>query len=175
MKLSLQFILVIAVFIHSITLGIVVSPFVIQLNGYMFYHRTYIKSIDTPSYGVLTKTYLNEFNNMADGGIVHYNNNSRPVYIEEQSAMLQILYPNAIGLAFSTLTKCNIYIQPGLEASTYRETLIHEYLHCFDYPHSPDPKDLMYYLDVPIDKEENIKYYARDLKRKYYESRFYRF
>lgn len=174
-KLYVELVLLAITFMYSFGLATLLVEPSLKVYSYMFYHRSYIQSIDTPSYGKLTKLYLDEFNAMADGGIVVYTSNTRPITIQEQPILLQLMYPNAIGLAVPTPTKCNIYIKPGLDASSYRETLIHEYLHCFDYQHTSDRKDLMYYAEVPVDKEDNIKYYAIDLKRKYYVYRFYRF
>lgn len=175
MKLYTKLILLGLAYTYSFIIASLLIEPSLNLYGYMFFHRSYIQSIDTPSYGKLTRLYLDEFNAMADGGIVVYKPNTRPITIREQSILMQLIYPNAIGLTVSYPSKCDIYMKPGLDASSYRETLIHEYLHCFGYLHSPDRKDLMYYAEVPIDKEDNIKYYAIDLKRKYYVYRFYRF
>lgn len=174
-KLYVELMLLAITFMYSFGLATLLVEPSLKVYGYMFYHRSYIQSIDTPSYGNLTKSYLDEFNDMADGGIVVYTSNTRPITIEEQPILMQLLYPNAIGLTLPGLTKCNIYMRPGLDRVAYRETLIHEYLHCFNYKHTSDPKDLMYYAEVLVDKEDNIKYYAIDLKRKYYVYRFYRF
>lgn len=174
MRLFMKTILLLTMFLYSIGLGVALAPFARNIQGQMIYHRTYIKSIES-SYNNLPKMFLDEFNDMADGGIVKYEEDFRPVTIKDQPIEMQIMYPNAIGLTMSYLNKCDIFIRPGLDIASFRETLFHEYLHCFDYMHTQDPKDLMYYAEVPVDKEENIKYYAKDLKRKYYEPRFYRF
>ena len=173
MKLYIQLTLLFITLIYSIALGLVLSEPIIIAKEYMFYHRSYIENIHTPSY-TNTKEVLLEFDSLADGGIVLFKG-TRPITIQEQSIFMQIIYPTAIGLAFSTLNDCRIYIRTGLDKTTFRETLIHELCHCFGYKHSPDYKDLMYYSMVAIDKEENIKYYAKDIKNKYYAPRFYRF
>jgi len=175
MKKYTELVLLLIVFLYSFSLATFLIEPSAKVYGYMFFHRSYIQTIDTPSYGKLTELVLKDFDNMADGGIVIYKSNTRPITIREQSILLQLLYPNAIGIANVTPTKCDIYMRPGLDAASYRETLIHEYLHCFGYTHTDDRNDLMYHVEVPVDKEDNIKYYAIDLKRKYYVYRFYRF
>lgn len=146
-----------------------------KVVGSMFFHRSYVNTFTLHTYKEdSVKAVLADFNSMADGGIVKYQGN-RPINIIEMPVIMQFMYPSAVGVAIVGYTKCDIYIVPELSTTSFRETLLHEYLHCFGYEHTDEPKDLMYYAEVPVDKEDNIKYYAIDLKRKYYVYRFYRF
>ena len=108
---------------------------------------------------------------MGDGKIVSFKEikNGRPLEIIEMVDKDNIDYPDAIGLAYSRFTGCLIKIKKGLSKHYFRETLIHEYLHCYGYGHSESPEDLMYYAINKLDKEENIRQYAIKVKKKFYE------
>lgn len=140
----------------------------------IYYHRTYIKYIDTPNYGEDTKIILENFNKLGDNQIVKYNG-TRPITIEEMSLGDELLYPGTLGFAVIYPTHCEIKLRTGAKLLEYKETVLHEYLHCFGYEHINDENDLMNPYETFIDKEENIRYYARDLKERVYEPRFYRF
>lgn len=173
--MSIRRMFILLVIVYAISYTVLSSKTTIKVVGSMFFHRSYINTLKLHTYKEdSVKTILQQFNSMADGGIVKYEG-SRPINIIEMPVVMQFMYPSAVGVALIGYTKCDIYIVPNLDYMTFRETLLHEYLHCFAYEHTEEPKDLMYYAVVPIDKEENIKYYARDLKRKYYVHRFYRF
>ena len=148
----------------------ILSQYAVNLYEIKNFKYTYIKFIDTPTYPD-TKKVLEEFNAMGDNKIVSFSEmvNGRPIEISEMQEYDVKFDSDAIGIAYFNLTKCSIKIKKGLPYEDFRETIIHEYLHCYGYHHSTDPGDLMYYAINPIDKEQNIKDYAQKVKKKFYE------
>lgn len=136
----------------------------------VMFKNTYIELIDTPSYST-TKQILEDFNSLEDNKIISFKKikYGRPVKIVEMSSFLEELYPDALGITFPQADKCTITIKKNQFWMDYKETLLHEYLHCMGFDHSPNKYDIMYKYLIPVDKEENIKYYAKKLRNKYYE------
>lgn len=138
-----------------------------------FYPRTYVENIDTPSYGNKTETILKDFSSLQDDKIIAFTpiDYGRTIQIKEMddSLFYSVLIPDAIGLAEPGLFNCKIYLKKGLSNAIYRETVIHEYLHCMGYMHVNDEFDIMYYSVTPFNKERNIRDYARDLRERYYD------
>lgn len=168
--LTIRIILFIAIFPYLITFAQTITNLTLNIYGKYYFHKSYIKSINLPTYNT-AKTVLEEFNSMGNNKIVSFREikDGRPIEIIEMSELDTKLIPEAIGVARPKLSKCTISIRRGLSVNNFRETLIHEYLHCYGYVHSSDPKDLMYYSLNPIDKEENIRQYARDMEKRFYE------
>ena len=135
------------------------------------FNKTYISIIDTPTYGEYTKSILVEFNSMGDNKIISFNKikNGRPVEIHEISDAVRKLYPETLGMTFPRYDNCIIFIRKGLAWEDYRKALLHEYGHCMGYDHVINKYDLMYKYLVSVDKEENIRYYARRIKKDFYE------
>jgi hypothetical protein len=174
MKLNIKRILIYSIILWSVIYVFLSSKASYLIYGQLFFHNSYINEVFTPYYtSEDTMMLLKEFDSMAGGGIVKLQG-SRPINITEMPMVIQLMYPDSLGITFLEFKKCNIFIRPYLDHITFRETLFHEYLHCFAYDHSPNPKDLMYYAEVPVDKEENIKYHAKELKERYYAPKFYR-
>lgn len=170
-------------FLYKFTLYIALVPylmfimFFIELKlfdmfTFLMFKNSYIQQIDMPTYGnEQTKEILQEFNGMADNKIITFDKISfgRPVYITEMTQEIQEINAAAIGLTMPRLTECRVYVQKGLSHADFRETLLHEYLHCLGYDHVEDPTDLMYFMAIPVDKEENIRQYAKKVLEKFYE------
>lgn len=155
---------------YILLISSVFADVLIDFYGTKTYHKTYIKSINTPNYSN-TKKILEKFNALGDNKIVSFVEkvNGRPIVIEEMSEIDKKLSPGAVGIAFNTIIKCRIVVLPGLSEIEYEEVLLHEYLHCYGYDHVDNYRDLMYYSLVPVDKEQNIKDYAQKVKKKFYE------
>lgn len=142
----------------------------IKVYGKFFFHKTYVKSINLPSYPK-AKAVLEEFNRLGDNKVVSFDEikDGRPIEITEMDEYDRMFYSEAVGIATPRLTQCHITIRKGMSDVEFRETLIHEYLHCYGYMHTNDEKDLMYAYLVLVNKDENIKQYAQKLKREFYE------
>lgn len=124
---------------------------------------TYVDSINTTKYNkAIIKSILDEFNEMGDNVIVKYKKGIRPITITEVEDF------SLLGEAYVRTEKCEIIIKKGLDFKLLRETVLHEYLHCFDYDHIKVPGDLMYPSDAYEASEASIKDYAKDLHRKFY-------
>lgn len=152
---------------YSFVLGLMLSQVTFDAYGMMFFDETYIAQIQTPSYSNnLTMEILEEFNAMGGGKIVSFSpiKNGRPVTITEVDPE-----DNILGSTLPAFTKCTITIRKGLPYAEYRETLLHEYLHCYGVGHTNDKRDLMYWAMIPVDKDANIKYHAEKLRKTFYE------
>lgn len=169
-KFILRVILYTAFFPYLVMIAMALSDTAFNLYGKFFFNKTYIRSINLPSYPE-AENILKEFNSMGDNKIVSFEEipNGRPIDIAEMTQFDFIVAPNAVGIARPRATNCTIGIKNGLDKPEFREVLLHEYLHCYGYDHSPDSTDLMYYSLNPIDKEENIRQYAKKMKKKFYE------
>jgi hypothetical protein len=154
-----------------VTVAFVVRKTTLDIYSRFYFKNTYIEVIDTPSYGNQTKEILQEFNALGDNKIISFTKikNGRPVQIREMTSFDKRLSPYAIGMARPLFKSCTIVLRSNLDYVDYRETVLHEYLHCMGYAHSLDKKDLMYFQLNPVDKEDNIKQYAKEVLRKFYE------
>lgn len=139
--------------------------------AFFMFKNSYIEKIDTPSYGEYTKTVLEEFNSMGQNKIISFDKKEygRPISIHDMPDILEESNPEVLGMAYPGLEGCTIFVKKKQFWLDYRETLIHEYLHCMGYNHSINKHDIMYKYLIPIDKEENIRYHANELRKKYYE------
>jgi len=164
-------VLIVALFPALLMTSLIVREGAIEIYGRLFFRNTYIDVIDTPSYGKYTKEFLQEFNSFADNKIISFNKikGGRPITIREMGGFYESLYPGVIGVARPRFNSCSILVKKGLDLIDYRETLLHEYLHCMGYNHVANRDDLMYYSLNPVDKEENIKQYAKKVLKKFYE------
>lgn len=176
-KVYIKTVLYLCLILQSAALGAALGPQIFDVYSQMFFHRTYVANITTPTYGNKVKAALEEFNQMADNDIIEFGTklNGRPVEIHEMDSFIEGVFPDMLGYATPDYKSCKIYLRRDLDELQLREVVIHEYLHCMGYMHTHDRKDLMYYSYNPIDKEENIRQYAKEVKRKFYEPRFYRF
>ena len=77
--------------------------------------------------------------------------------------------PDLLGEARPLFKSCTITLRKNQSYLNYRETVLHEYLHCMGYSHVPNKMDLMYFKLNPIDKEHNIRQYAKEVLKKFYE------
>ena len=132
--------------------------------------ETYIAEIKgDPTEKAIIKDALDYFNNMADGKIIRYDKSesyfARPVTLEMHDFEKDLFFNNLDGLTFVKSDSCKIQVRPTSNPVEFKQVLIHEYLHCMGYDHIDNPEDVMYpsYSEV---KEENLKKYAEELKKK---------
>lgn len=172
-KLFIRIILYIALLPYAVAAVMLFSSFLLNIYVKHTFKKTYVQSINTPTYPK-AKDILLEFNSYADGVIVQFENveNGRPIIIQEMSDFDDQIFPSVAGIAFPKFTGCVIKLNRELSAKEFRETLIHEYLHCYGYDHIEDEKDLMNPSLNYLDKDESIRDYARRLKEDFYESIF---
>lgn len=142
-----------------------------ELLGHIPFSKTYVHSIDLPSYGnENAKKMLDIFDKLGDNGAVKYTG-YRPVFIVEQdlnkSRELKKFFgdrSSTLGLAFPLPAYCLIVIDSNLTPHYFMHTLWHEYVHCFGYGHADVKTDLMYpyfygYIDL-----ESTRFYAKEIK-----------
>lgn len=143
---------------------------IFAVYGKLVFRTSYIEYINTPTYNN-TRKVLSDFSDMSGGQIVSFDKIQlgRPITISEIEYDDDTFAPEVLGVAYPSYTKCNIKIRKDLEDSVFRETLIHEYLHCYGYWHVLNENDLMNPTLNPVDKEENIRHYARSMKEYFYE------
>lgn len=136
----------------------------------LYFNQSYIISIDTPSYPQ-TAVVLQDFSNLSGTKIVSFEDipNGRPIDIAEMEDGNDEYTPNMLGVAYSRFDSCSIRLKKDMDPEVFRETLIHEYLHCYGYMHVLDEADLMYPTLNLIDKEENIRQYAIKVRKYFYE------
>lgn len=118
---------------------------------------SYIKSIDLPTFGnTEAQEQLDYFSSLSYYPSVKYEG-SRPIMIVEQT-----LYLNTLGLTSSLPGYCLIVLNKTMEKELFVMTLLHEYVHCFNYGHiENDPRDLMYpYDNTDWLEEQSIKKYS---------------
>ena len=169
--ITIRIVLLIALFPAMLTLSLWVRQGIFEVYGRYFFKYTYIEVIDTPTYKDQTKKVLEEFNSFGDNKIISFKkiNNGRPVQIREMTDLEEQLRPDVLGSAWPSTADCNIRMKKKQDPYEYRETLIHEYLHCFGYNHVPNPRDIMYFQENYLDKEDSIRQYAKKVLKKYYE------
>jgi hypothetical protein len=159
--------------------------FVLGMLGLLFFHKgfkaakshyyscTYIKEIDLPTLdGNAVADILERFNAMGGGRIVKIKG-CRPVTIKEGRLMSFNPGYNTLGVTISLPKSCQIVLDNKF-INSYKElraTVLHEYLHCFDYEHVRPKNDLMSFSDNDTVSEENIESYAKDLERKLHGSK----
>lgn len=146
------------------------------------YSSTYVAQVMSPKYGEKElKAMLQNFSNMASRPVVRFEGTSvdRPIIIQDhhfsREENLAYLHKGTtdsegrrvIGLAFSDAMFCNIFIADDMrDSETIRETLVHEYLHCYGYAHTPPElrHDIMNAVeDLPV-AEDNFVKYAKELE-----------
>jgi hypothetical protein len=137
----------------------------------LFFNKTYIALMNTPTYKNYTKLILEEFNSYGNNKIIHFEsiNKGRPVTISEMSDEEEQDKTEVLGYSIPLARSCSITIRKYLRYEVYREVLLHEYLHCMGYEHVKDESDLMYYALNYLDKEYSIRQYANRLLNTYYE------
>ena len=154
----------------SIVAYIVAQP-IAHAWAQAFYRKSYIAEINTPKMqNWLTEEMLKEFNEMGDGKIISFTpiEKGRKIFIYEREPEKDEVL---VGEAEPRNSTCIIRVNNNLDFGTFRETLYHEYLHCMGYLHNEiNRKDIMYPSVVPGNKEENIYWYAQDLKKRFYEN-----
>lgn len=111
------------------------------------------------------KKILDNFADLEDTRIVKYSG-IRPIKIVDKNFKESY----KLGLAYDYLYGCTITLDTGLSGDTLKHVLLHEYLHCMGFRHVKEDGDLMSeYLSFV--SENNIKKYAKLLRRKMYGKR----
>jgi len=147
------------------TNGLISCATVIYVNG------SYIESINLQKLDSnQAKAVLDDFNAKGGGAIVRYGRGYRPITIIEAEMESEDKNKVRLGQAIVLPEECVITLNPKYinNYKELREVLIHEYLHCFNYSHTDKENDLMYATHSDNISEENIDYYANELKRRLY-------
>lgn len=112
---------------------------------------------------------LKEYNSYGNNKLYSFNEISKgyPIYIHEMpdNFLFNTEYQSDIGVTYPSYTNCIIYLRKGMNSVTFRETLMHEVTHCYGYPDTNKPNDLMYYRDNYLNKEISIKNYAKEIEK----------
>lgn len=166
MRLMTLAILAMLIFGYSTMASLMYIDIGIELNK----KNTYLESVTTPSYPEI-KDLLLELNTRGYGEIVK-TNGTRPIIIVEQQLSLEYNTKGIHTLA-STLAlpfSCIIYVDPIMfidQRELLKSTIWHEYLHCFNYGHSPDSTDIMYWLNSSEIDINSVDNYLQELKELY--------
>lgn len=124
----------------------------------------------------LVKKHLDKFNELGHNVVVKYKVSSdmdkpRPITIEVR-ALGKTFYEELnkyaiLAYATSRVDSCTIVLRNDMVTEIqFRNTLIHELLHCYLYDHTKDKKDLMYYSENNEDLAPSIKKYAEELEQR---------
>lgn len=122
----------------------------------------------------LTKKHLDNFNELGHNNILRYEvtESPRPIYIEIRALgkdFYEEVYKDSI-LAYAQATDkdCRIILRNDMHTEEeFRNTLIHEFLHCYYYDHSPNESDLMYWEENSfVNLEPSIRKYAKELEER---------
>jgi len=165
-------------FVVYTILGCTITMRVDHPVGQLFYLDSYVAEVNTPTYGDdYTKNLLVEFNNMSTGKeAVSFKDDhilvERKIHIVEVDNVQQVHLVNpgdeTIAVTHNGNGRCLIELGKHMDYQTYRHVLFHEYCHCFGYPDLYEKryeKDLMYYLEGPVD-DNIIKWYSEDISVK---------
>lgn len=110
---------------------------------------------------------IKDFDNLGAEDAIKFSNDgsvfSRPIFIEEKPKLGKLI----LGITYALPDYAAIYLTPGMDDVTLRETLIHELLHAYFYLHTDDVFDIMYPVSNNFNKEESIIKYSKELKRLY--------
>lgn len=120
----------------------------------------------------LAKKHLDNFNKMGHNGIVNFSVTERPRPIRIEIRKLgETFYEHLRGdsiLAYTQADENGCLIVMGNDSITeeqFRNTLIHEFLHCYFYDHVKDSSDVMYWEDNSfVDMEPSIRRYAKEVE-----------
>ena len=167
----MRFILYLALFPYILALTVFGLNIGADVYSKYKFKKTFIESLNTPTFPN-AREILQQFNSYGDNKIVSFTaiENGRPIVIEEMTDIEEnVLFEDVAGLAYPKLTSCTIKLRRNLDTKELKDTLLHEYLHCYGYDHVDNPEDLMYYSINPVDKENNIREYAKKLKEEFYE------
>ena len=156
----------------GLLLSLPLANFLVGCATIVYINGSYIESIDLPTLGNdEAKKVLDGFNAKVGGGIVRYGKGYRPIRIREGEPINFDPDKVTVGQAMPLPNGCQITLNPKhiYDSKDFREVLLHEYLHCFNYGHNEkDRNDLMYPTTGGNVSEENITHYAKELKKKLY-------
>lgn len=163
-------------FIYSLVLGSFLQPvYKYKITDPTLIKNSYIAEIKADFINTnLVKKHLDIFNEYGHNQIVRYKpeeafSKPRPITIEVRKLGVdfyeELNKDGILAYASSDESSCKIIIREDLYTEIqFRDTLIHELLHCYEYDHKNwDEKDLMYYEDNENDKLPSIKKYAEDV------------
>ena len=160
------------VYVYILTFSVELAPATYMYIGrHYIFVNSYVKSVDTPKYtNKATMQYLEEFNNMGGGKAVLFEPPQESSNITSPIRAITITEKEVIdgdedivGLALPLFNTCDIQIESGQDYETFRQVLIHEYLHCMGYNHVNNEKDVMN-PSVAFPTEDNIKAYAKEIE-----------
>lgn len=169
--LAVRMVLILALSPAILISSMLVREALINIWGKAYFKYTYIESIDTTTYGSWTKEILKEFNSYGKNKIITFDKikYGRPVMINDMPDYYESANPRTLGSTWPGFTQCVIWMRKGQSYVLYRETLIHEYIHCMNYNHTNDEYDLMYPSANFLDKEKSIRQYAVKVLKYFYE------
>lgn len=153
-------------FILSFCVGTALKDSAFVLLEPVIFPVSYIKVIDTPTYGKENiKLILDFFNELGDNKIVKYKNDqilARPISIYEKDFESLI----TLGDAAYSMFSCRIRLSKDMKSDPDKllRVVIHEYLHCYGYGHLDADGDLMNKFYSPSISAVNIQSYAEDLR-----------
>lgn len=158
-------------YVYIMTFSVELAPATYMYAGKHFiFVDSYVASIDMPNYGNDNALLvLEEFSAMGKGKAVIFEPPSQPtsfspvraIHIKESKVIDGD--EDIVGLALPLWNTCDIQIESGQDYETFRQVLIHEYLHCMGYSHVNNSKDVMN-PSVAFPSEENIQRYAKDIE-----------
>ncbi len=142
-----------------------VLVWLLGLIGYLNVGNSYISHVYTPS-NSKASAYLEELNNRGYGEVVK-DSGSRPIFVVEDNLNKIEREGYILGVTWALPAFCLIVMDNNLPPETYRQTIWHEYLHCFYYGHSNKKHDIMAaYLDPQLN-EDTVDNYLKELKEIY--------
>lgn len=173
-------VILLVTFIYAFIVGIlVVSPtYKSKVTDIKLIKSSYVKEIKADFINhELAKKHLDKFNEYGHNHIVKFKaedveGEPRPITIEIRKLgedFYEQLNDNKIlAYALSQERSCKIVIKDDLVTEDqFRDTLIHEFLHCYEYDHVPlIESDLMYYEDNRLDKLPSIIRYAEEVEKR---------
>lgn len=161
----------VVLYIYIVSFSIELAPATYMYVGkHYIFLDSYIASLDMPSYGNENSLkVLTEFSAMGGNKAVIFEPPSqssivspvRAIHIKESKVIEG--NEDIVGLALPLWNTCDIQIKSGQDYETFRQVLIHEYLHCMGYNHVEDEKDVMN-PSVAFPTEENIQAYAKEIE-----------
>lgn len=167
------------IFTYAAAIGLALAPaYKYRIKDVSLIRRSYISDIKGDLFNSsLAKKHLDKFNEYGHNSIVKYEPNAvagipRPIVIEirklDQNFYEKFNENRMLAYATPLEEKCTIVIRDDLRTEIqFRDTLIHELLHCFEYLHNErDDKDLMYPEDNSENKLPSIIKYAKEIEER---------
>lgn len=149
----------------------------LQLNRYLTAHNIFMPApvvvmLSNDYKSMKALDYLSEFNKKCDNKLLSFSFGLRPIIINVvDNITSEDDEYSGLGVTYMNPGYCYIELSDSLADYELRVVLLHELLHCYNVPHSPEEfkgqGDLMEpYLGDRLPTEQNIDYYLRVLYEK---------